>query len=113
MFRHCNNCDELLVHRRYGRLILRTIASMSHFCALSNAVLSLGGQHEVHEELGGFVLHKGKPGVECGHVTDASSYFDRCVLMFAFRVIKLACLGCVWYFLGSIMRMERIVMNHL
>ena len=65
---------------RYGKLILRTVSAMSFSSGLSNAVLSLDSQREVQEEASGYVLYKGKPGVECGHVTDASSYFDRCVL---------------------------------
>jgi hypothetical protein len=73
----------------YGKFLTRLIAGLAS-CGLKSVDLqkknskknkdkgkSPDGEWSVLEEQGGVTLYVGKPGIESGHVADASSYFDR------------------------------------
>lgn len=58
----------------YGRLLLKIISTNSHLRRLINVD---DINCPIQESLRGFTLYCGKPGVECGHLVETSSYFDR------------------------------------
>ena len=75
----------------YGKFLMRLIAGLAS-CGLKSVDLqkrnskkakdedkgkSPHGEWSILEEQGGITLYVGKPGIESGHVADASSYFDR------------------------------------
>ena len=44
---------------------------------IEEGIVGASGDWTVLEEEGGVSLYTGRPGIECGIVVDASSYFDR------------------------------------
>ena len=59
----------------YGKFLLRQLSAPgSSSLPLISVQLP---QRQVLEEQGGIRLYVGQPGRDCGHVSDASSYFDR------------------------------------
>lgn len=52
---------------------------LSSLCPRSVHDLGWAGEWALSDSAGGISLFVGKPGPECGHMVDASSYFDRWV----------------------------------
>jgi len=73
----------------YGKFLMRSIAAAISSCGLLSVDLQKKNSNKkkdnsnsnkewsVLEEHEGVTLYVGKPGIESGHVADASSYFDR------------------------------------
>ena len=74
----------------YGKFLMRSIATISSSGLTSvnlqkknskkkkdNNDKDYKGEWTILKEQGGVTLYVGKPGIESGHVADASSYFDR------------------------------------
>ncbi len=77
----------LILYRRYAKLLLRLVANLPHPRTFENNIFDLKDDIYVYEEQTGINLYSGKPGIECGHDVEASSYFDR-----YFYVIKCKCI---------------------
>ena len=61
----------------YARFLIRLLSTAPHPRSLGSVeLLATSGCRSVEEE-GGFKAYLGKPGKDCGHTVDASSYFDR------------------------------------
>jgi tRNA G46 methylase TrmB len=61
----------------YARFLIRLLATAPHPRSLAGVELSATSGCKSVEEEGGYRAYLGKPGKECGHAVDASSYFDR------------------------------------
>lgn len=70
----------------YGKFLMRSISTISSSGLVSVDLQKKNskkkdndnkGEWNILEEQGGITLYVGKPGIESGHVADASSYFDR------------------------------------
>lgn len=68
-------------------MLLRLVANLPHPRTFENNIFDLKDDIYVYEEQTGINLYSGKPGIECGHDVEASSYFDR-----YFYVIKCKCI---------------------
>lgn len=58
----------------YGKLLCKLIPSLGATSVLCNVDLA---PRSIQQQCNGICLYEGQPGPECGHIADASSYFDR------------------------------------
>ena len=69
-------CDSIFAFIRYAKMILRSLASAPHPRLLGSEQIT-SAQLAIFDTMSEYTLYKGRPGAECGHISESSSYFDR------------------------------------
>jgi len=61
----------------YGKLLIRQLANAAMEGQSFGLVSVTSSEGKVADTSGAYTLYKGSPGTSCGHMVEASSYFDR------------------------------------